>query len=342
MPIIHFVFQERMTMMMRDHYVFSNGRLKRKDNTIYFENEEGQKKPLPIEKIQTLHLFGEIDVNTKLLTYLSQYGITLQFYNYYGFFTGAFNPRDAKESGHVIVKQSEHYSDRYKRLYIAYQFLNGAVHHMLRNLRNYKEGTAEYIEGIQLLFSQLHTSTTIPELMGREGQIRHLYYQSFNHIFKQDFVFEKREKQPPRDPINALISFGNTLMYRVVLTEIYKTSLNPTISYLHEPSTKRFSLSLDIAEIFKPLIVDPIIFSLVNRRQISKKHFDYLEGEICYLNEEGKKKFITAWEEKLNQSVKHRMLKRNTTYRYLIRLECYKLIKHVIGDDVYKPLKAWW
>ncbi len=328
--------------MMRDHYVFSNGRLKRKHNTIYFESEDGVKKPLPIEKIRTLHLFGEIDVNSKLLTFLSQHGISLQFYNYYGFYSGAFHPREGKESGHVIVKQSEHYSDMNRRLYLAIQFLQGGIHHMLRNLRNYKEETAEYIEAIQLLREQLQASTSIQELMGREGQIRHLYYQSFNYMLKQDFVFEKREKQPPRDPINALISFGNTLLYRATLGEIYKTPLNPTISYLHEPSMRRFSLSLDLAEIFKPLIVDPIIFSLINKRQLTKKHFDYLEGEICYLNEEGKKKFITAWEEKLNQSVKHRVLKRNTTYRYLIRLECYKLVKHVIGDDVYKPLKAWW
>lgn len=328
--------------MMRDHYVFSNGRLKRKNNTIYFENEDGFNKPLPIEKIRTLHLFGEIDLNTKLLNYLTKYGISLQFYNYYGFYSGAYYPREGKESGHVIVKQSEHYIDKYKRLYLAHQFLHGGIHHMLRNLRNYKNETIEYIEGIQLLQGQLQTSTSIQELMGREGQIRHLYYQAFNRIFKQDFVMEKREKQPPRDPINALISFGNTLMYQTVLGEIYKTPLNPTISYLHEPSTRRFSLSLDLAEIFKPLVVDPIIFSLINRRQVTKKHFDYLEGEICYLNEEGKKKFIAAWEDKLGQSVKHRILKRNTTYRYLIRLECYKLVKHVIGDDVYKPLKAWW
>lgn len=328
--------------MMRDHYVFSNGRLRRKNNTIYFESEDGQKKPIPIEKIRTLHLFGEIDVNSKLLTYLSQYGISLQIYNYYGFYSGTYYPRESKESGFVIVKQCEHYSDKYKRLYIAYQFLAGGIHHMLRNLRYYKLESMDFFGEIKFLSEHLQTSTSIQELMGREGQIRHLYYQAFNHIFKQDFVLEKREKQPPRDPVNALISFGNTLLYTTILGEIYKTPLNPTISYLHEPSTKRFSLSLDIAEIFKPLIVDPIIFALINKKQLNKKHFDYLEGEICYLNEDGKKKFITAWEEKLSQSIKHRTLKRNTTYRYLMRLECYKLIKHVLNDDVYKPLKAWW
>ncbi|WP_374724394.1 type I-B CRISPR-associated endonuclease Cas1b [Calidifontibacillus erzurumensis] len=328
--------------MMRDHYVFSNGRLRRKNNTIYFESEDGQKIPIPIEKIRTLHLFGEIDVNSKLLTYLSQYGISLQIYNYYGFYSGSYYPRESKESGFVIVKQCEHYTDKYKRLYLAYQFLVSAVHHMLRNLRNYNLESMDFFEEIKLLTNHLQTSTSIQELMGREGQIRHLYYQAFNHILKQDFVLEKREKKPPRDPVNALISFGNTLLYTAILSEIYKTALNPTISYLHEPSSKRFSLCLDISEIFKPLIVDPIIFTLINRRQLSKKHFDYLDGEICYLNEEGRKKFIMVWEEKLSQSIKHRTLKRNTTYRYLIRLECYKLIKHVLNDEVYKPLKAWW
>lgn len=336
------VMQRRLMNMMRDHYIFSNGRLKRKNNTIYFEGEDGLKKPLPIEKIRTLHLFGEVDFNSKLLTYLSQYAISIQVYNYYGYFSGAYYPRESKESGLVIVKQSEYYLDKSKRLYIAYQFLIAGVHHMLRNLRYYKLESMDSFGEIKLLSEQLQTSTSIQELMGREGQIRYLYYQSFNHMFKQDFVLEKRQKQPPRDPVNALISFGNTLMYSTVLGEIYKTPLNPTISYLHEPSTRRFSLSLDIAEIFKPLIVDPIIFSLINKRQLTKKHFDYLEEEICYLNEEGKKKFIMAWEEKLSQSIMHRALKRKTTYRYLIRLECYKLVKHVINDEIYKPLKAWW
>ncbi|WP_257008470.1 CRISPR-associated endonuclease Cas1 [Shouchella clausii] len=212
---------------------------------------------------------------------------------------------------------------------------------MMRNLRKRKEET-DTIEAIMAVQSGLQTCTDITMLMGKEGQIRKHYYEGFRQLIKQDFAFAKRTKQPPNDPINALLSFGNTMMYQTVLSEIYRTSLNPTVSFLHEPSTKRFSLSLDLAEIFKPLIVDPLILSLINKKNITKKHFDYLEGEVCYLNEEGKKRFIRAWEERLQTSIMHRKLKRKTTYRYLIRLECYKLIKHVIDDEVYKPLKAWW
>lgn len=154
-------------------------------------------------------------------------------------------------------------------------------------------------------------------------------------------MLERREKQPPTDPVNALISFGNMLCYTAILSEIYKTSLDPTISFLHEPSSKRFSLSLDLAELFKPLIVDSVIISSINNRVISAKHFSSMEGMVL-LNDEGKKKFISEWEKKLDTTVKHRALNRNVSYRYFIRLECYKLVKHLIGDEVYRPLKAWW
>ncbi|MCD8510972.1 MAG: type I-B CRISPR-associated endonuclease Cas1b [Bacillus sp. (in: Bacteria)] len=263
---------------MRDHYVFSNGRLQRKHNTVYYINEQEEKKPLPIEKIRNLHVYGEVDFNTKLLNYLSQYDICIHIYNYYGYYAGTFYPREKRVSGFSLVNQTEHYLHNEKRLYLAVSFLQGAVHHMQRNLRRYKEKTAETVSAINLELNELQTSTDIPTLMGREGRIRQQYYKAFNTILNQDFVFEKREKRPPRDPLNALISFGNTLMYQTVLSEIYRTTLNPTISFLHEPSTKRFSLSLDIAEIFKSLIVDPVIISSINKRVLTKKHFVFLEG----------------------------------------------------------------
>lgn len=328
--------------MRRDQYMISNGELKRKDNTLYFYNADGKKQSLPVEQLKDIHIFGEVDFNTKLLNYLSQYDICLHIYNYYGYYAGTYYPREKNVSGLTIVKQSEHYLDQDKRLYLAQQFVESAFHHILRNLRRYKEKIPQAINFIESERKKMDKTEKIQELMGLEGNIRQYYYESFGDILNRKFVINKREKQPPTDPLNAMISFGNQLTYRAVLSEIYRTQLTPTVSFLHEPSTKRFSLSLDLGEIFKPLLVDTIIFSLVNRNSIGEKHFDYLEKEVCFLNDEGKKKFISAWEEKLSQTVKHRTLKRNTSYRYLIRLECYKLIKHFIGDEIYKPLKAWW
>ena len=330
--------------MSKDYFVFSSGRMKRHHNTFYFIEEDGQKRSLPIHQIDNLYLFGKLDMNTDFLQLLNQHGVTLHLFNYYGFYSGSFNPRQQKVSGFTLVNQAAHYLHKNKRLYLAGKFVDSATFHMLRNLRRYKDksGVSEVIKTLQSIKGQMNQATSITELMGFEGIFRQQYYQAFNYFLNDDFAFDDRTKRPPKDPLNALISFGNSLCYTKVLAEIYKTHLDPTISFLHEPSTKRFSLSLDIAEIFKPLIVDAVIFSLINKRQLNvKEDFEYID-EMVLLNEQGRKKFLKEWVRKLQTTVQHRVLKRNTSYQYMIRLEAYKLIKHFIGDQKYKPLRAWW
>jgi len=331
--------------LARRFYVNSNGRLRRKENTLYFEMEnDGKvvKKPLPINDIDSIYVFGELDINTKALNYLSQYDIPIHFYNYYGFYSGSFLPRKKNVSGSLLIEQVKHYLDDNKRQYLAISFIEGAVHHILRNLRKAGLQSKEFEDIEKDLLPKIFETKTSEELMAIEGNIRDRYYRLFNKILNnEDFFMEKREKRPPDNPINALISFGNSVMYNTVLTEIYRTQLDPTISYLHSPQEKRFSLSLDLAEIFKPFIVDPLIFSLINTGQITIKDFDK-DLNYAYLNEEGRKKFLRAYEERLAKTIKHRKLKRKVSYKQLIRLECYKLIKHLIGDEDYKPFKAWW
>lgn len=326
--------------MGKDYYIFSNGRIKRKDNTIYFIDELNSKKFIPIEDIDRLHLFGEIDLNTKFLNYISKYSILISVYNYYGVYSGTYYSKKKNVAGVLNIRQSALYLNYDSRLDIAKKFIDSAFHHILRNLRRHNVSRV-LLDKIELEREAVKYSSTIEELMGAEGRGRKIYYESLNEFLKGDFTFHKREKRPPKDPINALISFGNSMMYTTTLGEIYKTQLDPTISYLHEPSTKRFSLSLDIAEVFKPLIVDSVIFSLINKNTITLKDFN-VENEICYLNDNGRKKFIAEYERKLNTTIKHRSLKRKVSYRYLIRLECYKLIKLAIEGEEYRPLKAWW
>lgn len=329
---------------MRRFYINSNGRLKRQDNTIYLEFEQdGQtiKKAIPINDIDCFHIFGEVDLNTKVLNFLSQNEIMIFFYNYYGFYSGCFTPRKKIVSGNLNIEQSRFYLHEESRLYLAISFIDSAIFHIIRNLRK-NDVDLSIIEEFEFEYNKLNNVKTISELMGLEGNIRNRYYKAFNNIIKNnDFFMDKRSKQPPENPINALISFGNSVLYNTILSEIYRTQLDPTISYLHSPSEKRFSLSLDLAEIFKPFIIDPIIFSLINQRVISKNDFEE-DLNYSYLNENGRKKFLKYFEEKLETTIKHRKLNRKVSYKYLIRLECYKLIKHFISDDVYKPFKAWW
>ena len=131
------------------------------------------------------------------------------------------------------------------------------------------------------------------------------------------------------------------MLYTVALSEIYKTTLSPYISYLHEPGERRFSLSLDITEIFKPLIVDRMIFSLLNKNQITEKDFEK-ESNFTYLKESGRKKFVQEFDKRMQQTIQHKKLNRHVSYRYMLRLECYKLIKHITGEAEYEGFKMWW
>ena len=264
--------------MAKDYFVFSSGRMKRQHNTFYFIDEEDNKKSLPINQIDNFYLFGKLDMNTDFLQLLNQHDVSLHIFNYYGFYSGSFYPRKKKISGFTTVHQSTHYLDESKRLFLAKQFVRSASYHMTRNLRHYKNknDVQTFLNLILDYRKQIDEMKNVQEIMGLEGIIRQNYYLAFNQFLDKNFAFDERTKRPPKDPLNALISFGNSLCYTKVLSEIYKTHLDPTISFLHEPSTKRFSLSLDIAEIFKPLIVDPVIFTLINK--MMKNKLSHQEG----------------------------------------------------------------
>ncbi|MCS7224908.1 MAG: type I-B CRISPR-associated endonuclease Cas1b [Armatimonadetes bacterium] len=336
--------------MAKSYYIFKSGRLKRKQNTIYIEylgdDQQEQRIPIPIEDVRDLFLFSEVDLNTKLLTFLAQHGIVVHFFNYYGYYSGSFYPRETNVSGHLLVRQVEHYLEKEKRMTLAKAFVEGSLHHMRRNLNYYHKRGKDLEKAISLLDSlidQIPSCQDLSELLSIEGRGRDCYYQTFNDFLSLEEPFIKRVRRPPDNMINCLLSFGNSLLYTAVLSEIYVTQLNPTISYLHEPSEKRFSLCLDIAEIFKPLIVDRTIFRVINKNMISDEDFEDIgEAPGVYIKESARKNFVKEMEETLQTTVRHRQLNRNVSYRQLIRLEGYRLIRHLLGMEPYKPLKAWW
>lgn len=318
--------------------------MRRKDNTITFTNENDERKDIPIENVGDIYVMSEMSFNTSLINILSQYGIPVHFFNYYSFYTGSFYPKEQLVSGNLLVRQVEHYTDYEKRMKIAKAFIEGASYNIYRNLRYYNgrgKNVQSYMNEIESLRRQISKAATIQELMGYEGNIRKTYYSAWHVLIDQEIEFEKRVKNPPDNMINTLISFVNTLIYTKVLGEIYQTQLNPTISYLHEPGDRRFSLSLDIAEIFKPILGDRLIFSLLNRKQITQKSFT--KGlNYLHLTKEASKVIVGELDAKLQTTIKHKDLNKTVSYQYLMRLECYKLIKHLLGEKEYEPFTIWW
>ena len=334
--------------MARNYYITRSGRLARQDNTLYLqsETEDGKnaKTPIPIEDVDALYLYGEIDLNTRLLNFLAQNSTPAHVFNYYGYYAGSYYPREYLNSGFLIVQQVQHYQSKQKRLVIAQELIKSAVHGILRNLTYYQnrgKDVRKQIEEIERQAAAVETATEPAGLMGVEGRIRQQYYEAFATLVSEDFPLQKRVRQPPDNPLNAMISFGNSLCYAACLSEIYRTQLNPLISYLHEPGERRFSLALDLSEIFKPILVDRAIFKLLNQKMIQLNDFDQ-DVNYCYLKEKGRKVFLQEWDTRLNTTIQHRRLKRKVSYQRLIRLECYKLIKHLTGMESYVGFRAWW
>lgn len=330
--------------MKQSYYLYKSGRIQRKDNTLEIVYKDGSKKSIPVERVNDIYVMTEFDFNTSLLNFLGQYGIAVHFYNYYGFYSGTYYPKEQLVSGKLLIKQVEAYTDKEKRLEIAKAFIDAGSYNIYRNLVYYNnrgKDLKKYMKEIEFLRKQIRNCKNVEELMGIEGNIRKNYYSSWNIIINQDIAFEKRVKNPPDNAINSLISYVNTIIYTRVLSEIYKTQLNPTISYLHEPSERRFSLCLDVSEIFKPVIADRLIFSMLNRNQITEKDFE--EGlNSLYIKDNARKEITKEIDKKLQTTIQHKKLGREVSYEYLIRLELYKLIKYLIEDVPYEGFKMWW
>ena len=318
-------------------YITSHGILSRKDNTLYFINQEA-KKQIPIHAISEINCFGKVSLKSGAASFLMKEGIVVNFFNKYGFYEGSLYPKIKLNSGLVVVKQSEHYLDVSKRQYIAKEFVEAIKHNVLKTMKYYSKKGKNLDYHIDKIEKE-HIQGDISQIMSSEGRIWNNFYQSFNEILRK-FQFNKREIRPPTDEINSLLSFGNSLLYTTVLSELYQTYLHPSVSFLHEPSKRRFSLSLDIADIFKPIIVDRTIFKVVNNNMISKKHFTHDAG--CLLNDKGKQIFISEYQKKLETTIMHQTLNKKVSYKYLIRLEGYKLIKHLLNDKKYESFKMWW
>lgn len=320
-------------------YITSMGELTRKDNSLCFR-KEGKNVYIPVENTKEIYCLNEISINTKLLDFLSRNNIVVHFFNYYEGYNGTFYPKNQYNSGRLLIKQVEKYNS--SRLVVGKAIVKAigenieeVLYHYYKHNKKDVKGTIDWIRKEFTL--KIDNANNIKEVMAIEGEVWQKFYSNFKYFLPEDFIMNKRVRRPPDNPINAMISFGNTLLYTKTISAIYRTHLDQRISFLHEPSEGRFSLSLDISEAFKPVIVYKTIFDLVNNKKITvAKHFDK-KVNYCLLNEEGRNIFISAFEERLESVFIHPTLKRKVSYRTAIKLDCYKLIKFILEDKDFRP-----
>lgn len=320
-------------------YITSMGELTRKDNSLCFR-KDGRNVYIPIENTKEIYCLNEVTMNTKLLDFLAKNHVIIHFFNYYEGYSGTFYPRDHYMSGKLLIKQVEAYQN--KRLVIAKAIVKGigeniyeVLYHYYKHDKKEVKGTLDWIR--KEFYHQVQKVENVKFLMTLEGELWSKFYYDFKYFLPTDFLMNKRVRRPPDNPMNAMVSFGNTLLYGKTISVIYQTHLDQRISFLHEPSEGRFSLSLDMSEVFKPVIVYRTIFDLINNRKIQvAKHFEK-KLNYCLLNETGRKLFIEAFEGRMESVYQHPVLKRKITYRTAMKLDCYKLIKYILEEKDFVP-----
>jgi len=327
-----------------NHHIFADGELSRNEGTLRIDTLEGDTEYLPVESVDSLYLHGQIDFNTRALGLLNEHNVPLHVFGWNDYYRGSYLPKRGQVSGNTVVKQVRAYDDPERRIQIGHDIIEASIHNMRVNLRYYdgrKGDFAEVIDELERLKASASSTNDINDLRSVEGNARKTYYGCFDQILRDPFTLTHREYDPPTNEANAVISFLNGMVYTTCVSAIRKTALDPTVGFVHEPGERRFTLSLDIADIFKPILADRLIFRLVNRQQLSIDNFeDELQGIL--LTEHGRKVVLKEYEETLDETIEHPRLKRKISFKTLVQTDVYSLKKHLLTGEPYHATERWW
>ena len=326
----------------RNYHLINEGILTKRDFTVLFENGEG-KHYIPVEVTDSLYIYSNTIFTGNFFEFVNTTGLNVCLIDKYGEKIGSFVPQNSRKNIKTELKQLRLYDDEKERLILARKLEIASVSNIRANLRYYeRRKDAEELGKVVKLLSewiqQLNEAKDITQLMMIEARARQKYYSCFNWILEnREFTFEKRTRRPPKDPLNAMISFGNTLLYQRIANEINRTSLDIRIGIVHAAGTRPESLNLDLADLFKPILVDRTIFTLINRRMLSAADFVEVENDGIYLSANAKRKFIREFERKIYQKIIIDGLERS--YDFAIKREVQKLKRFIEVGEVYKPYK---
>lgn len=325
--------------MKKTIYLYKSGTLKRKDFSLACVTKD-ETIPIPIRQVDLIICFSEITMNKRVLELLNTYGITIFFFTYNANYIGQFLPKQHYD-GSCLVKQVHAYDDEDTRLYIAKQMTYANLHNCLSVLKYYQK-KGRFLESeifkIEKLIQTIKNKNSINELLLLEARAKQFYYLGFDEITRNKyFCFVKRMVYPPKNEMNAMMSYGYSLLYSHYLSVLYRSSLLPSISFIHSMSKSKDSLQYDLADILKPVLVDRLIFRLIRKNQVKKDMFEYGADGGCYLNAEGASFFVKEFDKQLRKSI------HDYSYRRLISKEVHELSNYIRGkSEAYTPFLIDW
>lgn len=316
---------------------------------VVIKKEEGVSTRLPLHNLENIVCFTWQGASPALMGACAERNIGLAFLTPNGRFQARITGR---VKGNVLLrkKQFEWSEKDAQSIPIAQSFLLGKIYNCRRVLERAIRDHAmlvnvESLSGASSFMKE--TLKTIPlckstgDLMGFEGSAAKVYFGVFDHLIlhQQDaFFFKERSRRPPLDNMNALLSFLYTLLTNETASALETVGLDPYVGFLHRDRPGRPSLALDVMEELRPVLVDRLALSLVNRKQIAGKGFTQKESGGVLMDDETRKAVLVAWQERKKEELMHSYLKEKIPYGLLPHVQAMLLARHLRGDlDAYPP-----
>ncbi len=329
-------------------YLMTQGTYCHKENDgIVIKGDGERKAKFPVHNIESIVCFGNILCSPFLLGFCAENNISISYLTENGRFLGRFQ---GNVSGNVLLRRNQYRwaDDPEKTGYVARTIIQGKIinsiavlNRFLRDSKEINESVNSAVNELKHILGAVEQSNDLNVIRGIEGIAARCYFNVFNNLIKQqkdEFVFNGRNKRPPRDEVNALLSFIYVVMMHDIRSALETVGLDPAVGYLHRDRSGRYSLALDLMEEFRSFFADRLILSLINRNQIKKSHFRLTEAKSVLLNDEGKKILLTTYQDRKKEEILHPFINEKCTYGRLFFIQALIFARWVRGDiDGYPP-----
>jgi CRISP-associated protein Cas1 len=300
---------------------------------------------IPLIKVSQVVAFGRVTVTAATVATLMEHGVDLCYLSEHGRYIGRLEPRFSKNSL-LRVEQWRAAFDERRKLAIARQCVLGKLANMRVMLlrANREEGRPELTSAIERLKEAERAAEAcgnLDTLRGHEGEGSAAYFAVFERLIKQDLSFPGRVRRPPTDPVNAMLSFGYTLLYNDLHSACNVVGFDPYVGYLHADRYGRANLALDLMEEFRPIVFDSVVLTCVNKRMIQKDDFAVELGGAHRLSDDARRRFLLQYEERKNTEFKHPVFGYRISYQRCFELQARLLAKFLQGElEAYPPLET--
>lgn len=333
---------------LRAAYVNTQGlRIGKSGDVLQVKEKETVRQQIRLNEINQLNIMGNIQVSTQAIQALTQAEIPVCYFSQSGWFYGITQGLSTKN---VFLRKSQFKlaDEDWFCLRLARKLVAGKIrNHRTMLMRNHDEPPTLVLDQMKAMIARAEEAVSLEELLGIEGNGARLYFGEFNAMLKAEnpiesstgfsFDFQSRNRRPPRDPVNALLSLAYSMLSKDLTIACYAAGFDPMIGFYHQPRFGRPALALDLMEPFRPLIAESSVLQAINTRMITPRNF-IQAGNAVALTPDGRKAFYNAYEARMDTLVSHPLFDYRLSYRRMLDVQTRLLAKYVEGSIPEYPV----